>query len=73
MNIFIYTISNSSTGMVPDHEQTLCHVYLLQDSESDPGMIFLLGTPAEVHTCLGLPAVQNLAPPLQQGKILRII
>ena len=44
------------------------HDCILQDDiEADPGMIFKLNDPAEVHACLGMPSVGNLVPALQQG------
>ena len=42
-------------------------------SEEDPGMIFILGTPANVHNALGLASVANVNPPLRRGEFFNTV
>lgn len=39
-----------------------------EDDDDDPGLIFKLVEPAQVHTCMAIPSVASVRPPLQQGK-----
>ena len=36
--------------------------------DQDPGIVFVVASEDKIHQCLGLPAVANLQPTLQQGK-----
>ena len=38
-----------------------------QEEEGDPGLVIHYSSDSEVHQVLGLPAVAQLVPPLQQG------
>ena len=38
-----------------------------QEEEGDPGFVIQYSSDSEVHQVLGLPAVAQLVPPLQQG------
>jgi len=48
-----------------DHFSYPQHIFLLQDDD-DPGIQIVFSSDAQIHACLGKPAVANIGqPPLQ--------
>ena len=40
----------------------------LCNNDDDPGLMFRLAQSAQVHTCMAMPSLATVMPPLQQGK-----
>ena len=45
----------------------------VEQEHDDPGLVFILSGEAKVHSCMALPAVANIHPPLRQGRNICIL
>ena len=51
-----------------DHMHCIWYQEAHELEGDDPGLMSILCNEAKVHACMGLPTVDNLNPPLQQGR-----